>query len=244
MVKNMVRTIALVGLIALLPMLTWASDLATPPGIFYPYQSSIMLQDEFTSGSASNGAIGNLGFGVGGGTTTTQSSVANRIGIIRRDTSAVISTVSSIYMNPQSANAIDPALPTNLLWIARLNNNDANTTVRIGATNGTVANPPADGIFIEKLDADTNWFCVTRAASTQTRTDSTVAVTTNFTNFAYTRNSSGVQFSINNVNVCSIMNTNIPTVFLDPIVTIVNGAAVSKTIDIDYFEIRITGIVR
>ena len=232
------------GLLILAPYLAFASDIAQQQSTLYPFRTTIELQDEFTSGSTGNGTTGNLGFGTANGTTTGQASVANRIGIIRRDTSAVSGTIAVIFLNSTTSTAINPANVHRVVWVDRLNTNDANTTVRIGSINSVTVSPPAEGIFLEKLDADTNWFCVTRAAGVQTRTDSTIAVTTNFAIFSYTANSSGVQFSIDNVNVCGLQTTNIPTVFINPATQIVNSAAASKTIDMDYFQLQIFGLGR
>ena len=129
-----------------------------------------------------------------------------------------------------------------ILFVAKLNQVDANTSVWYGAaaTSGSV---PNDGIWIEKRDADTNWFCVTRAASTQTRTDSGVAVTTDYTTFAYDRTSANVMFYINGNLVCT-HTSNIPTAALDPATVIINSAAASKTHTIDYFEMQIYGMTR
>ena len=219
----------------------WADSITVPQSTLYPYQNTIELQDEFLSGTTSS--PGSLGFSLLGGTTTLLTSVTNRLGIYRRDTTAVISTVTAIFLY-NSGLAVDPSNSSQLTWIVRLNTNDVNTTIRIGTMNAVNGNPPTHGNYLEKLDADTNWFCVTRAGGVQTRVDSTVAVTTNFDTFNRTTNSSGVQFNINNVNVCSVITTNIPTTFVVPAVHIINSAAASKTFDVDYFQLRILGLVR
>lgn len=209
----------------------------------YPFKNSISVQDDFVSGVNGSGAIGTLGWNVAG-TTSNLGSETNRIGLIRKDTSAVISTTSYLTLGGSSV-TIDPANPHSITWLARLNTNDANTTIHLGASNSGFTAAPTHGIYFQKLDADTNWFCVTRAAGVQTRTDSGVAVTTSFANFSYTRNSSGVFFLINGVSVCaSPITTNIPTTFLDPIAVIVNSAAAAKTFDVDYFQLAISGLVR
>lgn len=219
----------------------WGSDLQTQQNPLYPYRSSIFVQEDFITGLNTSGNIGSISFS-GAGTNSYQASIANRIGIFRITTSAAAGTIARINM--ASGTEIDPSLPTSILWINRLNTNDANTTVRIGSIEPVTASPPTNGIYFEKLDADTNWFCVTRSAGVQTRTDSTTAVNTNFTNFTYVRNSSGVQFSIDGVAVCGTHTTNIPTTFINPISFLINSAAADKTMDIDYFQMILTGIVR
>lgn len=235
----------LIGLlIGSLAIESLASELGTQKNTLYPPQSSVIVQEEFISGGTTSGTVGTLGFGVVASAVTGQPGIANRPGIMRIDTGAVSGTVARLVLYPASASAISPSVPQEVLWITRLNNNDANTTVRIGSFAGVGANPPDDGIYIEKLDADTNWFCITRIATVQTRTDSSVAVTTNFTKLFYRRNSTGVTFSIDGVDVCGTHTTNIPTVQTDPAVQIVNSAAAAKTLDMDYFQMKYTGITR
>jgi len=220
-----------------------ASDVSQPQSVLYPFKNSIMVQEDFLNGINTAGQIGSLGFTTAGGLETAIVGSANRFGIIQVDTSAVINTVASMFLN-NPGTLILPANDHSVLWVSQLNTNDANTLVRIGAFESPIGNPPADGIYFEKLAADTNWFCVTRAAGVQTRTDSTVAVGTAYKNFKYTRNSSGVQFTLDQTNVCSVMTTNIPTLGLRATVELFNSAAASKTLDNDYFELRISGITR
>ena len=212
------------------------------PATLYPYQSSIALQDDFLSGASSSGTLGTLGWFVVG-TTTTLSEAANP-GIVRKDTSAVISTVSALLLSGAQSN-INYQTNRSMTWIARLNTNDANTTIRIGESNGCTVSPVTSGFYFEKLDADTNWFAVTRNAGTQTRTDTTIAVTTTFMTFGLrvSGNGSTVSFSINNVLLLS-QSTNIFPGLTSPCMQIVNSAAAAKTFDVDYFELNMTGLSR
>lgn len=221
--------------------LVFGSDLTSQKSTLYPYKSTIELQDDFLSGTTASGSVGTLGWS-SAGTITTQVSVANRLGVYRIDTGAVSGTQARI--NFISSALLDPALPTTQTFIARLNTNDANTTVRIGSANGISADPPIHGIYFEKLDPDVNWFCITRAGAVQTRTDSGVPVTVNFEAFVISRKSTGVDFLINGVTVCPAQNTNIPTTFIGSYFWIINSAAASKTMDVDYWDIRLTGLVR
>lgn len=237
------RTFLTIALLILSAGLACASDLSVPQSTLYPFQNSIALQDEFVTGINTSGTVSTLGWTLSGGTNTNQASETNRLGLFRKSTSAVINTLGVIALYGSSG-AIDPTLPARMVWAVRLNTNDANTTVRVGSANSAFANPPTHGIYLEKLDADTNWFCVARAAGVETRTDSTVAVSTSFITMRITRNSSGVQFSLNGVNVCSLITTNIPTAFVNPGVSLINSAAADKSIDLDYFQLSISGIVR
>lgn len=211
----------------------------------YDYRTTIRLQEEFMTGLNGNGTTGSLGWGVAG-TVTGLVGEAGRFGILRRDTTAASGTGALLVLYPLQAAVFDPALPHTVFWITRLNNIDANVTMRLGESNGNTSGVPSSGIYFEKLDADTNWFCVTRAVTVQTgtRIDSGVAVDTNFHNFRLRRNAAGVTFTIDGVPVCGVLSANIPTVFIEPWEQMVNSAAASKTYDTDYFEMEITGLNR
>lgn len=134
-----------------------------------------------------------------------------------------------------------------MTFVVRLNTNDTDTAVRVGDFQSAQNDPPSSGDYFEKLYADTNWFYVTRSGGTQTgsRTDTGIAVSTNWITFRINRASdSSIDFYINGTLIGS-QTANIPTaVALNPGLHIVNQAAASKTIDIDYAKILIAGISR
>lgn len=222
--------------------IAFGSDANTQPNPLYPQRSSVFVSDDFISGLNTNGTTGVLGWIVNGGVTTNLASIAGRPGLLRKDTSAVSGTIATLFTSG-TGSVWDSSSNHILLILARLNSNDANTTVRIGLSNAFASSPSTDGIYFEKLDADTNWFCVTRSASVQTRTDSGIAVNTNFNAFEYKRDSSGVAFFLNYAQVCS-QSTNIPAIQGSSGLHIVNSAAAVKSIDIDYFSMIVTGLSR
>lgn len=223
--------------------LAFGSDIQTQINPLYPFRSSIFLQEDFISGSNTNGTIGVLGMGITGGTAGVIASEANRFGLIRRDTGAVAGTVANTNLIPNISTAFTVTNPHQVIWVVRLNVNNNNTEARHGSMNLITANPPANGIYIEKAAADTNWFCVTRSGGVQTRTDSGVAVDTNFHTFRYTLNSSGAMFSIDNAGVCGTHTTNLPTGFATPTSQLSNIDAVAKSADYDYFQFNV-GLTR
>jgi hypothetical protein len=207
--------------------------------VLYPFQSTIEINEEFLGGSNNP-----FPFSVSGGAGAPVAAVANRYGITRRDTTAVINTVATLFMSSGST-AYLPTTPHAYTWAVRLNTNDADTVVRVGEGEDPTANPPAAGLYIEKLGADTNWFCVSRNAGAQTRIDSGVAITTSFVTLSMTFNASGAQFAINNVNVCGLITTNNPSTGIRSFLHIINPtAAAVKSIDYDYFQLRLFGLAR
>lgn len=232
----------------LIPSLALAEGVLTPAAnppdrTLYDYRNSISLQDDFHTGTTAAGTIGTLGWTVANGTSSMTGGVAGRFGLLTRTTSTTINTVAYSFLTSAISNALDPSLTHRLVFIHRLNQVDANTVLWTGAGNGPSLAVPDDGIYFEKRAADTNWFCVTRSAAAQTRTDSGVAVTTNFITMSYERTVGQVRFFLNTALVCT-HTANITTVFLNPAWVITNTAAADKTVATDYFEMHITGLTR
>jgi len=221
--------------------LAFGSDLQTQQNPGYPSGSMLLIQEDFLTGTSVSAQIGTHGWN-SAGTISNRPGETNRPGIIRVDTGGVSGAIARI--NGLGSDNFIPDQNHSVMAYYRLNTNDANTTTRIGSGNSFGSVSPSNGIYFEKLDADTNWFCVARSGGVQTRTDSTIAVNTSFNSFRYVRNSSGVQYFINNTSVCGTISTNIPTTALSPGTTILNSAAASKTLDLDYIEFRMYGLVR
>lgn len=199
----------------------------------YDYRTSVQLQDEFASGLSTGGSIGSLGWISSGGTTSLLAPEANHPGIVRRSTGGSINTATTLGLYGGTRQFLGSET-YDWLFVARLNTNDALTLVRIGLL-ASLANPSPAGMYFEKLDADTNWFCVTRLSSSETRVDSGVAVTTDFATFSGSKDAGGAIFYINGVQVAGPITDTLPNLCL-PATLINNGEAADKSIDIDYFE--------
>lgn len=204
----------------------------------YDYRTAVQLQDDFVSGGNTSGTIGALGWHFSGGAYAIQSSEAGAPGIGRRSTSASSGVTAYFFLN-NSKQDMFTAGSMNVLWRGRLNTNDVNTTVRIGAAY-LLNTTPTDGQYFEKLDADTNWFAVARAASVQTgtRTDTGVAVDTSLHTFRVIRTASAViRYEIDGIVVATHI-ANIPSQALTPGYQIINSTTADKTFDHDYFEME------
>lgn len=92
-----------------------------------------------------------------------------------------------------------------------------------------------NGIYFEKLDANTNWFGVTNNAGVSTRTDTGVAVDTSFGYFEIKKRTGAIGFWINGALVAT-NTTNIPTTDLNYCTQIINSAAANKTLDHEYYQ--------
>lgn len=200
--------------------------------------------DDFLGGAGSSGQIGALGWNMAGGTATGVQSEASHPGILRRDTSASSGIIA--YTRQLVTTAAHPLLGSDsfdLTFVFRLNTNDANTTVRLGLSSDYTTLTPTSGIYLEKVDADTSWFGVTRA-TTQNRTAALAAVDTGWHKVRIRRiDSATIGFTLDALAEVAATGT-VPVAGMQPGTQISNSAAASKTLDHDLIRLIVTGLVR
>lgn len=214
------------------------------PALRPEFRVGVFRADDFIGGTTAGGSIGDLGWSQLGGTITYIAAIASHPGIINIDTTAVSGTLSGIRLGAIGTGGV---LATDLFdctFLVRLNTNDANTLVRAGIANSSASNPPTGGAYIEKVEADTQWFGVCRAGGSQTRTAALANVTTGWIKLRIRRvDSTTIGFSLDDGTEVTLA-TNVPTDAQTWFVQIRNSTGASKTIDIDYVELLVSGIAR
>lgn len=207
-----------------------------------------IVQDDFIAGPQAS--PGELRWYVGGGVgVTLRTPEANHPGIVRLTTSASSGTLAFLALRGDDfRGSILPSDTWELEYVIRLNTNDTDTLVRFGLASAFNANPPSDGIYFEKLAADTSWYGVCRGSSSETRSSALESVDTSWHRFRIRRHNNGtiafdIGTSINDGSDARIINT-IPTAGLQPFIQIRNAAAADKTMDIDWFQLHLTGLER
>lgn len=207
--------------------------------------SRLELIDDFLGGAGSSGQVGAQGWNIAGGTATGVQSETNHPGILRRDTSASSGIIA--YTRLLITTAAHPLLGSDLFdltCVFRLNTNDANTTMRIGLSSDYTTLTPVSGVYLEKVDADTSWFGVTRAASAQTRTAALAACDTAWHKVRIRRiDASTIGFTLDALAEVTATGT-VPVAGMQPGSQISNSAAASKTLDHDLYRLIVTGLVR
>lgn len=217
----------------------WDSRLAEPP-----------LVDTFMRGSNSSSSIGELGWFLNAGTVTYRDGEAGHHGIRRVDTTTSSGTLASL--SAFGSGSIGPLLPADTFiveYIFRLTQVDSDTMFRIGLGMAYTADPPTNGIYIEKVYADTQLFAVCRSGGSQTRSTAiiTPSAGTWYHAYIWRKNSADIGFAIgefSNWSAQKVVTANVPTATLSPIMQIKNQTAASKTFDIDHFQQVITGYSR
>jgi len=205
----------------------------------YDYRTTCYLRDEFFGGAPASGSIGDLGWNTNGGSIAQGGGTTNEPGFYTLATGGSSATTATIYTQG-SASVFAPGT-FDLVWRVRLNTVDTNTAAHIGMQDSVTTVAPTNGHYFQKLDADTNWFAVSRAAGAQvgTRTDTGIAIDTAFIAFRIVRTASArADFYINGVLVAS-HSANIHAANTNTVVGIVNSAAANKTISIGYFSMTV-----
>ncbi len=201
------------------------------------YAVNINLFDEFISGLATTGNIGDLGWTLSGaGTPTWTASVANHPGIRRIPTTTATNNINSLCFATPTTDVIQFNEEWDFTFV--INPVDsANTTVFFGAMDAmATASGNQDRYGFEYIGGtDTYWAMVTGdgASSNRTATDVTFATATWFT-LRVIRNGSGVNYYINGTYKGAITN-NLPDTPLNFGFYILNLGGVAKSIDVDFF---------
>lgn len=213
-------------------------------------RSCCLVEDDFMVGTNTTSGIGLQRWFLNAGTCAYIASEANHPGIRQLDTTAAAGTLNALYIT--GSGAIGILLPSegfDATFIFRVNTVDADTMVRVGAMMSPTADPGNNGVFFEKVYADTNWFAVCRSGGVQTRTDTSTAVSAGTWVRARIRRRNGgaIGFSFGNTtneNDTWVLTTNVPTAALNIMFQIKNQAAASKTMDVDYAQLYINGLNR
>jgi hypothetical protein len=207
--------------------------------------TSAYFKDDFQTGGTGTGAIGEFGWRINSGGTTYIVSEANHPGIVNFQASG--SASCGRFISPNSiASPLRFADTFDMYFVLRQNSTSA-ITVRIGLfenSASSIANPPANGIYFERLSTDTNWFGVTRSSSSQTRTDTSTAGSTSFIRFRLRRiDSSTIGFTLDGgTEVTATANIPTGTAFIN--IEIIATTGVAKDVDVDFVDCLITGLSR
>lgn len=133
-------------------------------------------------------------------------------------------------------------------WMVRIKHFDGNTTMRMGVCDSSAFTgaSPTNGVYFEKLAADTAWFGVARAANSETRT---AALSGGITVDAWNKlkirrvDSTTIGFQIDSGTELTLAS-NIPTVGVTGFASVTTHTTASKQLDLDYAHWKFTGLAR
>lgn len=166
-------------LLCLLPALGWAQIRHHGPGGASATPTDLVIWDDFFGIATASGTVGQLGWAFNAGSIVGTTEQDNAPGVAGyRNTQA--NGVGTFYVGSPSGDFLislsdAKQLSVRAMWLYAANLGDR----RIGLMSTAITAAPADdGVYFECLEADTNWFAVTRdGAASATRTDMGVAYT-------------------------------------------------------------------
>lgn len=203
--------------------------------------------------------FGQHGWTVLGGTVAAIPSEAAHGGIMRITTGTVDETLAGISL-PNAG-----VLPAEGFWatfIFRFNSTlDTSVVYRVGLADAPGDDPPANGLYIEKAEADTKWWAVCRASGSETRAALPKRdIGTNSWVDADTASGSWMRVQIlrrasSTPSIAFVQNdlinaqgeamfSNIPNAVLYPFFMVKNKTTTSKTLDADLFQLHTIGLER
>jgi hypothetical protein len=217
------------------------ATLGVNPSRIDPTNPTITV-DEFEFASTETGEIGEMGWGFTNGTFNLVNPESGHPGTCRRASTAVAATVASVFPGGGGAT------PTHRFdqideqtWIIKPVTADTDYDLRFGWSSDFTSATASNGVYFEKLAADTNWFGVSRTSGSQTRTDLGVAFAASWFKLRMRRiDASTVGFSINGGSETTIAATIPPgsNVLLFGF-HIIPQSANARSVDVDWYGHRL-----
>lgn len=205
-----------------------SDDIYLPPPII----------EDFIIGSTETGEIGQYHWSFTSFGIVQPNVVNNHPGVIQTQSNSTIGSVNRLRLSSaDTATLTRQDQWSKIVLIFAPETSTFDFDWRYGLMNNSSSNPPTDGVYMEKLNTDTNYFVVTRAASVQTRTDSGVAAASGtYAKITMRKNGSNIDFFINDTFIAQ-HTTNIPgaSTGLVPTQQQVPTAANARTCSLDAF---------
>lgn len=175
--KWILKTVFMLALFV--PVSLWAQGIQYTPSDSRDWTPGApVIWDDFLSGASVSNYVGALGWywvsAAGSGAFI--AGETNHPGIFRVTVGAA--GAGNMYTNGSTWMATFADIFSST-YIVRIATGANPLRMRIGPSADPSANPPADGVYFEHLQGDTNWFAVTRGTGAETRTDTGIAFAAN-----------------------------------------------------------------
>ncbi len=215
------------------------------------WQQRIIYEDDFLGGGTELGEQGSLGwFNTAAGTavyTTTANGSSRHVGVIVLQTGTTSTNAHGMQLGQAATNGIARAQDIEYMGCIVAVPTITTVTVRIGiAQDASSATMGTDGYWFEFDSAtNANWRVNTRAGGTSgTLTDTTVAVTAGnwYLLEVFRISSSDLQFYVNGVQRATFSANIATTVACSPSFRVITGAAAARTLNIDWFKMRLANL--
>lgn len=215
--------------------------------------TTICFFEEFTGGNGTTGQIGTHGWSlIGTGSYSTTTSVKNDFGVGNILTGGALNNAVGLFSNGVNP-IIDLAFQSIKVEMRALADVTSFGNYRLGLTSNTA---PAvalnSGVYFETLAGETTWFCVTRNAGAQTRTNTGISnvapppdASIGFLQrFMLEKVPAGWRCTVEGTSVTN--TTNFPSSGQQNLFLSVHnsGTAEVDDMEIDYFFLQLGGVVR
>lgn len=209
------------------------------------YRKKQTLRDHFLHGLTSSGSVGELRWAYNGGTVS-YATDTGRAGVMRR-AAANTATSSAMYLvSGDFVNTLKCYHFVSQTWVMRNYDTVRDYDARMGVANQFSSNPATNWFGFECLQGDANWYCVTRAGGTQTRTDTGIAFGTAWKDFKWTRDNAtgnvsfyystdgGSNYTLIATHTTNLVASSTLLVIFSQIFQ--NATAGDRKLEFDYFE--------
>lgn len=144
----------------------------------------------------------------------------------------------------QSLGMLLPSMMFDIIWIFRLMD-ATNVRVQAGLSGNVNVPAPTNGVYIEKKAADTQYFGTSMRGSGETRTAALATVDTNWTKLRIRRiDASTFGFTVNDGTELTLAPALQPTATVWPFISVETQVAAIRTYHLDYFWMKVAGLVR
>jgi len=204
------------------------------------------MSDDFWGGSTETGEVGGVGWSFSNGSIVLTASEQNHPGVIIRRSGTSANQVASLYLSSTTNTVFRFDEFKYCTFVLSNVTTGSDFRIRAGLTVDAASETPANAIYLERLHGDTNWFVVTRASSSETRTDTGIAMSNGWIRVNIRRISHGnILFELNGYKTVS-HTTNIMAASTNvaPFAHIVPTTTSARDMKIDYFSLSLKPVMR
>ena len=242
--------IALFCVVGMLSAQVRKLDLQTQTKNVLPFDQSRLsykvfsLREDFPNNVTTTKQIGTHGWqvvlGSGGSIVGASFTTVEHPGLIQIRSGTTINNQTILHLGSSTGSIFDPNAVFDSTWVLRAGDSTpiTDSRYRLGFGDAVAGEAPTDGLYIETLSGDANWFGVCRASDTETRVDTGEVVATSWIRLRIRRiDASTIGFTAGSQSevVCT---TNVPTVVLNMFTSVKTEDTVNNFFTMDYMSLE------
>ena len=204
-------------------------------------EDSVIIKDEFLSGLLTTGSIGELGWNLTGTGSSITSTDTTRPGTIRITSGATTGNRADLSLKAKTTTTgmIDAASNWDLTMVVKISSSHANDYFVFGMSYSTDNSKFASF----QLNTTTTWTAQNKESSTTSTNTSVTVNAGQWYKLRIHRSGSAIYYYVDD-SLVATHTTNLPTGQFQPLLTVYTGNSVSRSVDIDYFSLRIPSLTR